>query len=144
MQTIDTHPRIAVRSRPSPFATAMLWLARRTNGLTRPLSGSRFFPLFGTVYHRGRRSGQLYAAPVAVRATPDGFVISLPYEGAHWFRNVLAAGECIIRWKGVDYRVVDPRIVDWATAGAAFHPIQRALLQLAHTDRFLLLRRASS
>ena len=142
MHTVEAHPQIARSPRPSRVAAAMLGLARLTNGLTKHLSGRRFFPLFGTVYHRGRRSGQLYAAPVAVRATPDGFVISLPYEGAQWYRNVLAAGECVVRWKGLDYPVANPQIVDWSTAGAAFHPIQRALLRMTHVEKYLLLRHA--
>jgi hypothetical protein len=98
--------------------------------------------LWGVVYHRGRRSGRVLATPVALRATPDGFVIALPFAGAQWFRNVLAAGGCVVRWKGADYTTDEPQIIDWAAARPAFSPIQRAMLERTGIDRYLRLRRA--
>jgi deazaflavin-dependent oxidoreductase (nitroreductase family) len=129
-----------MEKRPSQGARAALGVARITSGAARLLSGRRFLPVWGIVYHRGRRSGRRLAAPVAIRATPDGFIIALPFAGAQWFRNVLAAGECAVRWKGIDYAVVEPRLVDWAAARPSFNPIQRAILDRAGVDRFLKLR----
>jgi hypothetical protein len=129
-----------MEKRPSRGAQAALGVARATSAATRLLSGRRFLPVWGIVYHRGRRSGRRLAAPVAIRATVDGFIIALPVAGAQWFRNVLAAGECVVRWKGVDYAAVEPQLVDWAAARSSFHPIQRAILARAEVDRFLKLR----
>lgn len=146
MDTAQTQPLLAEAktdglARPSRISRMLLWIARITSNATRPLSGRRLFPLWGIVYHRGRRSGRLLATPVALRATPDGFVIALPFAGAQWFRNVLAAGGCVVRWKGVDHATDEPRIVDWATARPAFNPIQQAILDGTGIDRCLRLRR---
>jgi hypothetical protein len=104
-----------------------------------PLSGRRLFPLWAIVHHRGRRSGRFFTAPVAIRATADGFVIALPFPGAEWPRNVVAAGGCTVRWKG-DHATTDPAIVG-RTALASFSPAQRWLLRAAGVERFLTLRR---
>jgi deazaflavin-dependent oxidoreductase (nitroreductase family) len=109
--------------------------------MTRQLAGRRLFPLFAVVHHRGRRSDRDYAVPVAIRNTSDGFVIPLPYAGAHWPRNVLAAGECTIRWRGVAYRAVEPRLVGWHEIAHVFNPLLRAIVRLIGIDTFLHLRR---
>ncbi len=113
------------------------------NPLIRRLAGSRAFPLFAIVRHRGRRSARLYATPVAARPTADGFVIPLTFgERADWFRNTLAAGGCVIRWKGAEYEVVDPRIVDWTTARPELTRAERVLMPLIGIKHVVRLRRA--
>jgi deazaflavin-dependent oxidoreductase (nitroreductase family) len=126
--------------RPSLLSRMLLRIARSTSGLSRPLSGRRFLPLWAVVNHRGRRTGRALRAPVAIRATPDSFVIALPFPGAEWPRNVLAAGGCTVRWKGEDHPTTDPVIAD-ASALRWFNPVQRWLLRAARVDRFLVLRR---
>ena len=117
-------------------------LARLTSPMTRPLAGRRLFPLWAVVHHRGRRSGQAYATPVAARATPDAFLISLPWgPDTQWARNVLAAGGCIVRWKGADHAVIEPELIGPEVALAAFNPVQRALLRAAGVRSYLRLRR---
>jgi len=120
------------------------WLRRTgvmVGPITRPLAGRRLFPLFAVVHQRGRRSGRDYAVPVAIRTSSDGFVIPLPYAGAHWPRNVLAAGECTIRWKGQDHQAVEPRLVAWDEIAHAFNPLPRVIVRLIGIDTFLHLRR---
>jgi deazaflavin-dependent oxidoreductase (nitroreductase family) len=113
------------------------------NPLMRGLAGSRRLPLFAVVRHRGRRSGRSYATPVAARMTPDGFIIPLTFGArADWFRNVRAAGGCVIGWKGAEYAVVEPEIVAWADARSAFTPLERTLVPLIGIQRFVRLRRA--
>lgn len=71
---------------------------------------------YAVVHHVGRRSGQTYTTPVNVRPTPEGFIIPLYYgSNVDWCRNVLAAGRCTITWKGSDYPVVEPEVMDPAT-----------------------------
>ena len=59
----------------------------------------------------------------------DGFVVPMPWgEGTDWYRNVRAAGECVIRWKGRDYPLAQPEVLDATAAQAAFSASQRAAL----------------
>src|SRR5229473_7649447 len=110
-----TKPRVA--GFVSRAARSSLCVGTRLfNPLTLALAGSRHLPLLAMVHHRGRRSGRFYATPLGARLTADGFVIPLTFgDRADWFRNVRAAGECVIRWRGVDYPVIEPAVVDWAT-----------------------------
>ncbi len=72
---------------------------------------------YAVVHHVGRRLGRTYATPVNIRPTPEGFIIPLPYgSDVDWCRNVLTAGRCTISWNGNDYPVVEPEVIDPATA----------------------------
>jgi deazaflavin-dependent oxidoreductase (nitroreductase family) len=118
-------------------------IARALNRLTIRLSGKRWFPLWAVMHHRGRRSGKLYATPIAARRTPDGFIVSLAFgKEADWVRNVLAAGACVITWRGADYNEVDSRVVEWSEGKAAFNSAQRVFLRLAGIRAFMQLRDA--
>ena len=104
-------------------------LARFFNPLVVKLAGTRLFPLYGVIVHRGRTSGKVYRTPVVVRPTSDGFIVPMPWgEGTDWYRNVRAAGECVIRWKGRDYPLVQPEVLDATAAQTAFSASQRAAL----------------
>src|SRR4051812_31654632 len=88
---------------------ALRGLTRIFNPLTMTLAGTRLLPLYGVLTHRGRRSGKAFRTPVVVRPTSDGFIVPMPWgEGTDWYRNVRAAGECVIRWKGRDYPLAQP------------------------------------
>ncbi|SDT33490.1 hypothetical protein [Actinoplanes derwentensis] len=90
---------------------------RATTPAVRFLAGRRGLPIWGVIHHRGRKTGRDLAVPIAVTVAPDGFVINLPWgAGTNWVRNVLAAGVCVLRWKGLDYRLDQPRILDAAAA----------------------------
>jgi hypothetical protein len=119
----------------------MLWrLARRTSGITKPLAGKHWNPVFAVVLHRGRTSGRWYETPVAARRFNDGFVISLAFGAqVDWYRNLLALSGGVIRWRGREYPVAAPEPVDVATGLAAFHPIQRAALRICGIDGFVRL-----
>jgi deazaflavin-dependent oxidoreductase (nitroreductase family) len=98
---------------------------------------------FAVIQHRGRRSGRTYTTPVSARPTADGFMVPLTFgEGADWFQNVRAAGGCVIRWKGAEYTVTAPEVVDRATARSAFSPVERTFLPLIGIEQFVRLRRA--
>ncbi|GIF16983.1 hypothetical protein Ate01nite_70150 [Actinoplanes teichomyceticus] len=107
------------------------------------LAGRRWFPLWAVVHHRGRVSGRGLSVPVAVVATPDGFVINLPWGArTNWVRNVIAAGGCTLRWKGADHRVDHPEILDAAAAHPYYSALAWALVQrLFPADAWLLLHR---
>jgi deazaflavin-dependent oxidoreductase (nitroreductase family) len=102
---------------------------RLFNPLVMLLAGTRFLPLYGVISHRGRRSGKIFRTPVVMRATNDGFIVPMPWgESTDWYRNVRAAGECGIRWKGRNYTGVQPEVIDAATAKAAFGGFERVIM----------------
>lgn len=98
-------------------------------------------PGFGTVVHRGRRSGKEYRTPVNLFRTREGIAIALTYgPDSDWVRNVVAAGEAEIEtWRG-KYRVQDPRVVHDETR-RAMPPVVRQMLGLLDVHDFLLLKR---
>ena len=100
--------------------------------------------VYSIVEHVGRRSGQRYATPVVAMRWADGFVMPLPY-GIHvdWYRNILAAGGCVVAWQGHAYRTVDPRLIPPEQGLAAFPRWVRRLLQNADTQAYLYLRLAA-
>jgi deazaflavin-dependent oxidoreductase (nitroreductase family) len=81
--------------------------------------------------HRGRKTGQEYAVPLAVIPTESTFIISLPWgRETDWVRNVLAAGRCTVRWKGTGYECSEPMFVDQEVALAASRGMTRRVLHL--------------
>jgi len=118
-------------------------LARMTAPVTRALAGHRFFPLWAVVHHRGRKTGRELTVPVAVRATSEAFLVALPWgPGTNWARNVLAAGGCVVRWRGADHRVTAPRLVGLEEARPYFTRATWAVVRrVFHAEAFLLLHR---
>ena len=126
------------RSRNPRFGGLFIRAARATTRLMLPFAGKRWFGFFSVVRHTGRRSGTTFETPVAARRIPDGFVLALAFGGeAHWYRNLLAAGGGVIRWRGVEYPVGAPEAIDRESALVAFLPIQRAGLRAADIDGYI-------
>ncbi|MEU4695255.1 nitroreductase family deazaflavin-dependent oxidoreductase [Actinoplanes sp. NPDC023714] len=117
-------------------------LVRATTPTVVKLAGRRWSP-WAVVHHRGRKSGRDLAVPVVVIATPDGFVINLPWGArTNWVRNVQAAGSCIITSKGTDHRVTDPRILTEEQARPYYSRIAWTIARrFFPADAWLLLRR---
>ena len=101
-------------------------------------------PIVGIVHHRGRKSGRAYATPLGVRpALGGGFVIPLTFsEASQWYQNILAAGGCVITYRGMDHTVDEPVVVDRATAGPAYPRYERLALRLIGINEFLWLAAA--
>jgi deazaflavin-dependent oxidoreductase (nitroreductase family) len=123
---------MSIMSTSTPHAAArpnhaMFNAARLINPLVIRLAGTRLLPLYGVITHRGRRSGTAFRTPVVVRPIEGGFIVPMPWgESTDWFRNVRAAGSCVIRWKGRDYQMVDPEVLDAQSAMTAFSGSMRA------------------
>jgi deazaflavin-dependent oxidoreductase (nitroreductase family) len=114
------------------------------NPLVLLLAGTPILPLYGVIEHRGRRSGKAFRTPVVVRATGDGFIVPMPWgERTDWYRNVRAAGQTVIRWKGRDYPLVQPEVIGAAAAKAAFSALQFAMLARFNITQCLRLRHRS-
>jgi deazaflavin-dependent oxidoreductase (nitroreductase family) len=132
----------ATTTSPRPSRTeAPRTLSRLINPVILLVAGTRLFPLYGVITHRGRRSGKVYRTPVVVGATRDTLVVPMPWgERTDWYRNVCAAGGCVIRWKGRDYPVGQPEVIDAASAGAGFGPVARSLMTRMGISQCLRLR----
>src|SRR2546425_6308835 len=121
------------------FGTRMFMaLGRALNPFLLPLAGTGLVPIWGVVGHRGRRSRRAYLTPVAVFATSEGFVIPLPFgDRTDWCRNLVAAGGGTMKWKGVEYTVTEPEIVDAVAALGAFPRVVRPLVRAFGITRVL-------
>jgi deazaflavin-dependent oxidoreductase (nitroreductase family) len=105
------------------------------------IAGRRHMPIVGVVHHRGRKTGREYATPLGVRAAPGGgFVMPLTFgHASQWYQNILAAGGCVITYRGADHPVAGPVVVDRATAGPGYPRYERLALRLIGINEFLWL-----
>jgi deazaflavin-dependent oxidoreductase (nitroreductase family) len=134
--------RSAETAAKQPRFGGILWrLSRRTSGLFSPLAGRRWNLIFARVLHQGRRSGRAYQTPVAARRVADGFIISLAFGAqVDWHRNLEAAAGGAIRWRGREYAVSGPEMIDADEALPAFDPVQRLFMRLAGIDGYIRVR----
>jgi deazaflavin-dependent oxidoreductase (nitroreductase family) len=117
-------------------------IARVVNPLVLRIAGRRHMPVVGIIHHRGRKTGRPYTTPLGIRpATAGGFVMPLTFgERAGWYRNIVAAGGCIVTWRGVNHTVTSPVIVDRATALPAFPRYEQLALRAIGINQFVWLR----
>ncbi len=88
-------------------------LTRIFNPLVKRVAGGRWVPMWSLLHHRGHRSGRTYTTPITAMPRGDFFWISLAFgQDSGWARNILAAGECVLRYRGTDYHLVEPVVVD--------------------------------
>lgn len=107
------------------------------------VAGRKHSP-YAVIHHMGRHSGRMYATPVVVEETPDGFVIPLPYGNeVDWCRNILAAGRCTIEWKGKEYEVVAPELIDSSKALPMISPARRLVFRALKIKQCLRLLRSA-
>ena len=119
-------------------------IAHATGPIALRVAETGLVPIWTVVRHRGRRSGKLYSTPIAIRPTPDGFVLPLPWgEGTDWCRNLLAAGGGVVRWRGADIEITSPEIIDSADALPAFDAFMRPIVRRIGIKKFLRVRRAT-
>jgi deazaflavin-dependent oxidoreductase (nitroreductase family) len=108
-----------------------------TNRATMTFAGRRHSP-YAVIRHVGRRSGRPYATPVITAPVPGGFVIPLAYgDTTDWYRNLQAAGGCMLEWQGNTYTVDAPELVDGATVVSAFPRFWRRQLRQYGISRFV-------
>jgi deazaflavin-dependent oxidoreductase (nitroreductase family) len=120
-----------------------LWLAKNTlNRATIRIARSGRGP-FTLVRHVGRKTGKIYETPIMVARVPDGFIAELTYgPEVAWYRNVVAAGKCVLVFRGAEYQI--DRIEPYSTeAGLRAFGYPRALiLKMLHRKEFRLLHAA--
>ena len=134
MLTETTPVRDAVRSfNKHALNPAMMYLA-----------GRRYW-YAAVVRHTGRQSGRHYATPVVADRVTDGFIVPLPYgTRVDWLRNVQASGTAAVTAGGHTYDVIEPEIIDAATAGPQLSPLRRRVFEALGIAKFVKLRAAGS
>ena len=87
-------------------------LTHLLNPLIVRMAGSWWTPMFSLLHHRGRKPGRVYATPVTAFPRDGFFWFGLAFgEHSGWARNVIAAGDADLRYRGQDYHLVDAAVV---------------------------------
>jgi deazaflavin-dependent oxidoreductase (nitroreductase family) len=122
-----------------------LWALNHTvNRLTTRMARAGIGP-FSLVRHIGRRSGHAYETPVILAKVADGFIAELTYgDRVDWYRNVTAAGGCVVVQHGKEYRVSGLETVDPEQGRSAYPPPFRQILTAMGRKEFRLLRTIDS
>jgi deazaflavin-dependent oxidoreductase (nitroreductase family) len=121
------------------------WVLKHSlNRLTTRMARTRYGP-FSLVRHVGRQSGRTYETPLILTEVPQGFVAELTYgDKVDWYRNIVAAGECVVIHQGRQYSVnrIEPYS---AEQGRNAYPAPfRQVLRAAGRKEFRLLRTDNS
>jgi deazaflavin-dependent oxidoreductase (nitroreductase family) len=118
-----------------------LWLLNNTlNRATSQLARSGRGP-FSLIRHVGRKSGRTYETPVILARVPEGFIAELTYgDNVNWYRNVLAAGGCVVLHHRVEFRVTKIEPCSAERGRNAYPAPFRGILRVAGRDQFRLLR----
>jgi len=136
-----THPPIHSISLGPRTRSTFRSIARFINPVILRIAGRRWMPILGILHHRGRSSGRAYATPLGMRRLGDRFVMPRTFgENAAWYLNVLAAGGAVVTYLGTDYTLVEPEVIDYATAAPAFPRYERLQFRLIGINEYLRLR----
>jgi deazaflavin-dependent oxidoreductase (nitroreductase family) len=117
-----------------------LWLLNNTlNRLTTRLARSGRGP-FALVRHVGRKSGKTYETPLILARVPAGFIAELTYgTDVNWYRNIVAAGECVIISGGEEHRIDRIEPCDPDTGIRAYGYPAALVLRILRRHEFRLL-----
>jgi deazaflavin-dependent oxidoreductase (nitroreductase family) len=118
-----------------------LWTLKNTlNRLTSRMARGRHGP-FSLIRHVGRKSGRAYETPVILVHVPEGFIAELTYgENVDWYRNVVAAGGCVVVHHGREYHVTQIEPCNAEYGRSAYAAPFRLILRAAGRKEFRLLR----
>jgi len=85
----------------------------------------------------------MHSTPLGMRPFGDSFVMPRTFgDDAAWYRNVVAAGRCVVTYRGRDYELVDPEVIDYEAAAPAFPRYERLQFRLLGIEEYLRMRRA--
>jgi deazaflavin-dependent oxidoreductase (nitroreductase family) len=106
-------------SRPADVPVLVDRIVRPLTHLFNPLilriAGGWWVPMFSLLHHRGHKSGRIYATPVTGFPRGGFFWLGLAFgQDSGWARNVLAAGDADLRYRGTDYHLVEATVVETA------------------------------
>jgi deazaflavin-dependent oxidoreductase (nitroreductase family) len=119
----------------------LFWLLNNTlNRVTSQIARSGHGP-FSLIRHVGRKSGRTYETPVILATAPEGFIAELTYgPNVNWYRNVVAAGGCVVVHHGVEYHVTHIEPCGAERGRSAYPAPFRIVLKAAGRSEFRLLR----
>ena len=122
---------------------AWLWFIKHTlNRATAASARTKGGP-FSLVRHVGRTSGRTFETPIIVARVREGFVCELTYgEDVNWYRNVVAAGGCVLVVDGVEHEIVAVEPCSTDAGLRAFGGARAVVLRLLRRHEFRLLRTA--
>ena len=110
------------------------------NPVTARLARTRHGP-FSLIRHVGRKSGRLYETPLILARVPEGFVAELTYgENVDWYRNVVAAGGCVVVHHGEEFRVTRIQTCTADRGRSAYPAPIQWILRATRRNEFRLLR----
>jgi deazaflavin-dependent oxidoreductase (nitroreductase family) len=120
------------------------WLLRNTlNRATTRAARSGRGP-FSLVRHVGRKTGKAYETPIMLASHGNDFIAELTYgPQVAWYRNVVAAGQCTVLVKGVEYRIDAIQPCDPDVGMRAFGYPAALVLRLLRRHEFRLLHVAA-
>jgi hypothetical protein len=123
---------------------AWLWFIKHSlNRLTSAIARTPGGP-FSLVRHVGRTTGRTFETPIIVAAVADGFVCELTYgDDVDWYRNIVAAGGCVLVVHGVEHEVVAVEPYGTEAGLRAFGGARALVLRLLRRQEFRLLRTSS-
>jgi deazaflavin-dependent oxidoreductase (nitroreductase family) len=137
----SAHPATHATSLGPRTRRAVRSAARFVNPVILLIAGRRWMPILGILHHRGRQSGRTYSTPLGMRPLGNSFIMPRTFgEDAAWYRNVLAAGGGVVTYRGRDYTLVEPEVIDYSTAAPAFPRYERLQFRLIGVNEYLRLR----
>ena len=145
-QKVSGHtPSGRSESKPSDVSGLVDKIVRPLTGILNPLvarvAGGRWFPMWSLLRHRGHKSGRMYATPISALPKGEFFWLSLAFgEDAGWARNILAAGECDLRYRATDYHLVEPVVVQASAVRLNLPALMRFGLPLMGASKVLRMR----
>ena len=118
-----------------------LWSLNHTlNRVTGQIARSGHGP-FSLVRHVGRKSGRTYETPLILARVPEGFITELTYgTEVNWYRNVLAAGGCVLLHHRVEYHVVAVEACSTERGRDSYPALFSQILKATGRHEFRLLR----
>jgi hypothetical protein len=94
-----------------------------------------------TIRHIGSRSGITYTTPVIAQSLFNRFVFILPYRNeVDWDRNVLAADQGTVVWRGKKYPVDNPESLVGSADLQALPPMLRVIIRIVGAGQFIQMK----
>jgi deazaflavin-dependent oxidoreductase (nitroreductase family) len=119
-------------------------LTRVLNPYIMRVAGGRFFPMFSLLHHRGHKSGRMYMTPVTAAPHGGWWWLGLAFgTDSGWARNILANGEGDLRYRGVDYHLVEPTVLEIAAVRSELTLAERLFPRLVGVHKVLRMRAKS-
>jgi deazaflavin-dependent oxidoreductase (nitroreductase family) len=110
------------------------------NPVTARIARTRHGP-FSLIRHVGRKSGRTYETPLILARVPGGFIAELTYgEKVDWYRNVVAAGGCVVVHHGEEFRVARIETCTADRGRSAYPGPIQWILKATRRNEFRLLR----